>query len=187
MSQTEKNRTPGSSELATFGGGCFWCMEAIFERLRGVVSVESGYAGGDVENPTYKEVTSGATGHAEVVQITFHPTLIGYNDLLKVFFETHDPTTRNRQGADVGTQYRSLVLYHNDDQRQQAEDVVRKLDQAGIWSAPIVTTIEPFRLFFVAEESHQEYFDNNPDQGYCQVVIRPKVEKFEKVFKDFLK
>ncbi len=187
MSQTEKNGTPGSWELATFGGGCFWCMEAIFERLKGVVSVESGYAGGHVENPAYKEVTSGTTGHAEVVQIVFYPTLISYSDLLKVFFETHDPTTLNRQGADVGTQYRSIVLYHNDDQRQQAEEVIRKLNQAGIWTNTIVTTVEPFRAFFVAEETHQEYFVNNPNQGYCRVVIRPKVEKFEKVFKDFLK
>ena len=187
MSQTEKNGTAGSWELATFGGGCFWCMEAIFERLKGVVSVESGYAGGEVENPSYKEVTSGATGHAEVVQITFYPTQIGYSDLLKVFFETHDPTTLNRQGADVGTQYRSLVLYHNDDQQMQTDDIIRKLVQAGIWNDPIVTAVESFSAFFKAEETHQEYFNNNPDQGYCRVVIRPKVEKFEKVFKDLLK
>jgi peptide-methionine (S)-S-oxide reductase len=177
----------GKWEHATFGGGCFWCMEAIFERINGVCSVESGYSGGDVKNPTYKQVSTGETGHAEVVEIEFDPEVIGFSDLLEVFFRTHDPTTRNRQGADVGTQYRSIVLYHNEEQRQLAEKAIRELDRAGIWSGPVVTTVEPFKIFYSAEGYHQEYFENNPGQGYCRVVIRPKVEKFEKVFRDILK
>lgn len=187
MSQTEQKGGVGDNEMATFGGGCFWCTEAIFERLKGVETVESGYSGGHVKNPSYKQVTSGETGHAEVVQITFDPSIISYSDLLKVFFETHDPTTLNRQGADVGTQYRSTVLYHNEKQRSKAENVIRELDQAGIWKEPIVTSIEPFEAFYSAEGYHQEYYENNPNQGYCRVVIQPKVEKFEKIFKDKLK
>ena len=177
----------GNLELATFGGGCFWCVEAIFERVNGVQTVRSGYSGGHVENPTYKQVTSGETGHAEVVQIQYDTAVIGFTALLEVFFNTHDPTTLNRQGADVGTQYRSTVLFHDEDQRLQAENVIRELDQAGIWNDPIVTRIEPFTVFYSAEGTHQEYFENNPNQGYCRVVIQPKVEKFEKVFKDILK
>jgi peptide-methionine (S)-S-oxide reductase len=177
----------GKWELATFGGGCFWCVEAIFERINGVISVESGYSGGDLKNPTYRQVTTGTTGHAEVVQIKFDPAVIGFSDLLEVFFTTHDPTTMNRQGADVGTQYRSIVLYHNEAQRQQAEKAIRELDRAGIWSDPIVTTVEPFEAFYSAEAYHQEYYENYPGQGYCRVVIQPKVEKFEKVFKEILK
>jgi peptide-methionine (S)-S-oxide reductase len=177
----------GNLEFATFGGGCFWCVEAIFERVNGVQSVRSGYSGGHVENPTYKQVTSGETGHAEVVQIQYDPAVIGFTALLEVFFKTHDPTTLNRQGADVGTQYRSTVLFHDEDQRLQAENVIRELDQAGIWNDPIVTRIEPFTVFYSAEGYHQEYYENNPNQGYCRVVIQPKVEKFEKVFKDILK
>lgn len=187
MSQTEQKGGMGDREIATFGGGCFWCTEAIFERLKGVETAESGYSGGHVKNPSYKQVTSGETGHAEVVRIIFDPTIISYTDLLKVFFETHDPTTLNRQGADVGTQYRSTVLYHNEEQRLKAENVIRELDQAGIWHDPIVTTLEPFEAFYNAEGYHQEYYENNPNQGYCRVVIQPKVEKFEKIFKDKLK
>jgi peptide-methionine (S)-S-oxide reductase len=187
MSQNEKKAASGPYDMATFGNGCFWCTEAIFERISGVMTVESGYSGGDVKNPTYKEVTSGKTGHAEAIQITFNPELIGYTDLLKVFFETHDPTTLNRQGADVGTQYRSIILYHNDQQRETAENVIREFGTSGIWSDPVVTVVEPFKAFYSAEAYHQEYFENNPNQGYCRVVIQPKVEKFEKVFKDILK
>jgi peptide-methionine (S)-S-oxide reductase len=187
MSQTDQKGAMGKSEIATFGGGCFWCVEAIFERLKGVETVESGYSGGHVKNPTYSQVSTGETGHAEVVRITFDPSQISYRDLLKVFFETHDPTTLNRQGADVGTQYRSTVFYHNEDQRRIAESVIGELDGAGIWNDPIVTTVEPFQAFYSAEGYHQEYFENNPNQGYCRVVIQPKVEKFEKVFQELLK
>ena len=174
-------------EVATFGGGCFWCVEAIFERVSGVHKVESGYSGGHVSNPDYKMVTSGSTGHAEVVQITFDPEVISYLELLEIFFKTHDPTTLNRQGADAGTQYRSIVLYHNEQQNKLAREIIQDLDSEGIWNNPIVTTVEPFEEFYSAEAYHQEYFENNPNQGYCRVVIQPKVEKFEKVFKDILK
>lgn len=175
------------TELATFGGGCFWCVEAIFERVTGVHMVVSGYSGGHEANPSYKQVTSGTTGHAEVIQISFDPGEVNFTQLLDIFFKTHDPTTLNRQGADVGTQYRSIVLYHNDEQRQEAEKVIKELDAAGIWKDPIVTRVEPFDNFYKAEGYHQEYFENNPNQGYCRVVIQPKVDKFEKVFRDKLK
>jgi len=174
-------------ELATFGGGCFWCVEAIFERVNGVFSAESGYSGGHIRNPDYKQVTSGTTGHAEVVQIAYDPSVISYQELLEIFFKTHDPTTLNRQGADVGTQYRSIVLYHNEVQRDLASQVIDKLEEEGIWNDPIVTTVEPFEAFYSAEAYHQEYYENNPNQGYCRLVINPKVEKFEKVFKEKLK
>ncbi len=174
-------------EIATFGGGCFWCVEAIFERVNGVQQVESGYSGGHVINPDYKMVTSGTTGHAEVIQITFDPEVVSYLELLEIFFKTHDPTTLNRQGADVGTQYRSIVLYHNEQQNKLAREIIQDLDSEGIWNSPIVTTVEPFEEFYSAEAYHQEYFENNPNQGYCRLVINPKVEKFEKVFKEKLK
>ncbi len=174
-------------EIATFGGGCFWCVEAIFERVNGVQQVESGYSGGHVINPDYKMVTSGTTGHAEVIQITFDPEVVSYLELLEIFFKTHDPTTLNRQGADVGTQYRSIVLYHNEQQNKLAREIIQDLDSEGIWNNPIVTTVEPFEEFYSAEAYHQEYFENNPNQGYCRLVINPKVEKFEKVFKEKLK
>jgi peptide-methionine (S)-S-oxide reductase len=174
-------------EIATFGGGCFWCVEAIFERVNGVHQVESGYSGGHVINPDYKMVTSGTTGHAEVIQITFDPEVVSYLELLEIFFKTHDPTTLNRQGADVGTQYRSIVLYHNDQQNKLAREIIQDLDSEGIWNNPIVTTVEPFEEFYSAEAYHQEYYENNPNQGYCRLVINPKVEKFEKVFKEKLK
>ena len=174
-------------EQATFGAGCFWCVEAIFERVNGVIKVESGYAGGHVKNPDYKEVTRGATGHAEVIQLVYDPELISFTALLEILFKTHDPTTLNRQGADVGTQYRSCILYHNEEQREKAREVIDELDRAGIWNDPIVTTLEPFTNFYSAEQYHQEYFENNPNNGYCRLVIQPKVEKFEKLFKDLLK
>lgn len=174
-------------EIATFGGGCFWCTEAIFERVNGVQEVESGYAGGHVSNPDYKMVTSGTTGHAEVIQITFDPEVVTYLELLEIFFKTHDPTTLNRQGADVGTQYRSIVLYHNDQQNKLAREVLDELDSERIWPDPIVTEIQAFEQFYSAEAYHQEYFENNPNQGYCRLVITPKLEKFEKVFKERLK
>jgi len=174
-------------EIATFGGGCFWCVEAIFERVKGVQHVESGYSGGEVANPDYKIVTSGRTGHAEVVQITYDPETVSYLELLEIFFKTHDPTTLNRQGADVGTQYRSIVLFHNDEQGKLARETIRQLDSERIWSDPIVTQVEAFESFYSAEAYHQEYFENNPNMGYCRMVITPKVEKFEKVFKEKLK
>ncbi len=174
-------------ERATLGGGCFWCTEAIFERVKGVVKAESGYSGGTTANPDYKQVTSGLTGHAEVLQITYDPEQVSYAELLEIFFKTHDPTTLNRQGADVGTQYRSIVLYHSEEQRITAEKVIIALGEEEIWADPIVTTVEPFEIFYSAEAYHQEYYENNPNQGYCRVVINPKVEKFEKLFREKLK
>ena len=176
-----------NDEVATFGGGCFWCVEAIFERVAGVLSVTSGYSGGHVENPDYKQVCTGLTGHAEVVQIHFDPEVVSYYELLEIFFRTHDPTTLNRQGADVGTQYRSVLFYHSEAQKNQAEEIIAELESAGIYKDPIVTKVEPFERFYKAEGYHQEYFENNPNQGYCRLVIQPKVEKFEKIFRDKLK
>lgn len=175
------------TESATFGGGCFWCTEAIFESLKGVVSVVSGYAGGTAESPTYEQVCTGKTGHAEVVQIKFDPKVITYEELLEVFFLTHDPTTGNRQGNDIGTQYRSIILYHNDRQKELAEQTKAELQKAGAWDDPIVTEIAPLQKFYPAEEYHQDYFAKNPEKAYCQAVIRPKMEKFRKVFKAKLK
>jgi len=174
-------------ETATFGSGCFWCTEAIFDRVEGVKSAASGYAGGTVANPTYKQVCTGTTGHAEVIQLTFDPKKISYDELLEIFWKTHDPTTLNRQGADVGTQYRSVIFFHNEVQRKKAEEYKDKLNKAEIWEDPIVTQIVPFTNFYPAEDYHQEYYANNPDQSYCSLVITPKVEKFEKIFKDKLK
>jgi len=172
---------------ATFGSGCFWCTEAIFDRVEGVKSVTSGYAGGSVANPTYKQVCTGSTGHAEVIQLTYNPNEISYDELLEIFWKTHDPTTLNRQGADVGTQYRSVIFYHNNEQKKKAEKYKEELDKAGIWKDPIVTQIVPFTNFYEAEDYHQEYYENNPNQSYCSLVITPKVEKFEKIFKKRLK
>ena len=174
-------------DVATFGNGCFWCTEAIFQQLKGVSKVESGYSGGHVENPTYKEVCSETTGHAEVLQITYDPDVISYTELLEVFWETHDPTTLNRQGNDRGTQYRSAVFYHNDEQKKLAEKYKKELDASGAWNDPIVTEITAFDKFYVAEDYHQNYYNLNGSQPYCSFVIRPKVEKFKKVFKDKLK
>jgi peptide-methionine (S)-S-oxide reductase len=178
---------PTKLETATFGEGCFWCSEAVFQRLRGVKSVVSGYSGGNVANPTYEQVSSGRTGHAEVVQITFDPSQISFDDVLKVFWQTHDPTTLNQQGNDVGTQYRSAIFYHNDEQHRIAEQYKKQLDKSGVFKSPIVTEIMPFKNFYSAEKYHQDYFNLNPSNRYCQFVIRPKVEKFNKEFKDLLK
>lgn len=177
----------GNLEVATLGGGCFWCIEAVFDDLEGVISVESGYSGGRRPNPTYEQVCTGTTGHAEVVQITFDPRQLSFEDLLKVFFTIHDPTTPNRQGADVGAQYRSVIFYRDQKQKETAERVIRELDTQNIWPVPIVTEIAPFDTFYVAEDYHQEYFANNPAQPYCNVVIAPKVAKFRKQFADRLK
>ena len=174
-------------ETATFGSGCFWCTEAVFQRLKGVVSVESGYAGGHVKNPTYRQVCGGDTGHAEVIQIQYDPAQVSYADLLEVFWKTHDPTTPNQQGNDFGPQYRSVIFYHNDEQKKLAQEYKTKLDKAGIWDDPIVTEIVPFTDFYKAEDYHQNYFNDNPNQPYCSFIIRPKMEKLEKVFKDKLK
>ncbi len=175
------------SEVTTFASGCFWCTEAIFDRVKGVVSVVSGYSGGEVVNPSYKEVCNGNTGHAEAIQVTFNPDEVSYVELLEIFFKTHDPTTLNRQGADVGTQYRSAIFYHTPSQREQAVKIIDALNSEKIWKDPIVTEVTAFSNFYPAEDYHQEYFDNNGDQGYCRMVIQPKVEKFEKVFRDKLK
>ena len=175
------------SEMATLGGGCFWCLEAVFDDLRGVESVESGYAGGDTEDPTYREVCSGNTGHAEVVRVTFDPREVSYKEILEVFFTIHDPTTLNRQGADVGTQYRSVIFYHTPEQREAAERTIAELDAAKIWDAPIVTKVVPLEKFYEAEDYHQEYFRRNPDQGYCRMVVAPKVAKFRKHFLEKMK
>lgn len=174
-------------DTATFGSGCFWCTEAIFERLKGVHAVVSGYAGGTKENPTYEEVCNGKTGHAECTQIFYDPTIISFDELLEVFWKTHDPTTLNRQGNDVGSQYRSVIFYHNEVQKNLAEKYKAELDKSGAWGNPIVTEISPLTKFYPAEDYHQDYYDNNPNQGYCSFVIAPKVEKFEKVFKNKLK
>ncbi len=174
-------------KTATFGSGCFWCTEAIFERVNGVIDVISGYAGGHVDNPTYEQVCSGTTGHAECTQITFNPEIISYDELLRIFWKAHDPTTLNRQGNDIGTQYRSVIFYHDEEQKQKAEYYKRKLEEEKIWSDPIVTEISPLDKFYIAEKYHQDYYANNPTQGYCAFVITPKVEKFEKLFGDKLK
>jgi len=170
-------------ETATFGSGCFWCTEAVFQQLKGVTSVVSGFSGGNTENPSYEQVLTGRTGHAEVCQIEFNPAEISYEDLLEVFFSTHDPTTLNRQGNDVGTQYRSIILYHSEEQKEIAERMKAELDTTRTWKNPIVTEIVPFEKFYKAEDYHQNYFRSNPNERYCRFVIAPKVKKFEKVFK----
>ncbi|MCJ7537946.1 MAG: peptide-methionine (S)-S-oxide reductase MsrA [Anaerolineales bacterium] len=184
---TEVNQNKHNTEIATLGGGCFWCLEAIYTDLKGVEKIVSGYAGGSKGNPSYQEVSRGDSGHAEVVQITFDPEVINYEDLLKIFFTIHDPTTLNRQGADVGSQYRSVIFYHDELQRMAAEKILHEVAAEKIWADPIVTQIEPWTDFFIAEDYHQEYFKRNPNQGYCQVMIAPKVVKFRKSFADRLK
>jgi peptide-methionine (S)-S-oxide reductase len=174
-------------EIATLGGGCFWCTEAVFDDLRGVSSVESGYSGGTVPNPSYEQVCTGRTGHAEVVQVTFDPKIVSYEDILGIFFTIHDPTTLNRQGNDSGTQYRSVIFYHDEDQKKSAEKVIKEIASAKIWDDPIVTELSPFVAFYKAEDYHQEYFASNPNQGYCRVVIAPKVAKFRNHYRDKLK
>jgi peptide-methionine (S)-S-oxide reductase len=174
-------------DTATFGEGCFWCTEAVFERLKGVKSVVSGYSGGTVANPSYEEVCTGTTGHAETCQIIYDPNEISYQELLIVFFRTHDPTSLNRQGADTGTQYRSVIFYHNEKQKELAKFAKEKINEEKLYDKPVVTEITAFTKFYKAEDYHQNYYDHNPNQGYCAYVIAPKVEKFEKLFKDKLK
>ncbi len=180
---TEENKL----KKATFGAGCFWCTEAVFQRLKGVEKVVPGYSGGRRENPTYDQVCSGATGHAEVVQITYNPGVVSFEELLEVFWKTHDPTTLNRQGADVGTQYRSVIFYHEDEQKELAEKYMKKLNEEEIFDSPIVTEVSPIENFYEAEKTHQDYYNNNPAQPYCSFVITPKVEKLKKLFSDKLK
>lgn len=174
-------------EKATLAAGCFWCVEAVYDALRGVESAVSGYAGGDVPNPSYEQVCTGSTGHAEVVQVTFDPEEISYRELLEIFFTVHDPTTLNRQGGDVGTQYRSAIFHHSPEQRATAEAVIREMGERELWADPIVTQVEPIGEFYPAEAYHQEYFENNPQQPYCAAVVAPKVAKFRKRYMDRLK
>lgn len=174
-------------ELATFGGGCFWCTEAIFQEIEGVAFVKSGYSGGHAENPTYEQVCDKTTGHAEVVQIGYDPEVVSFEKLLEVHLKTHDPTTLNRQGADIGPQYRSAIFYHNDEQREAANAIIKKLNELGAYSKPIVTEVEEFTKFYDAENYHQNYYSSNPNNGYCQAVIRPKMKKFRQAFADILK
>ena len=184
---TSDSTSARAVETAILGGGCFWCLEAVFDELDGVVSVESGYAGGTPPNPTYEAVCSGRTGHAEVVRVTYDPSRLSFRDLLTVFFTIHDPTTKDRQGADVGPQYRSVIFYHSDEQRRTAEAVMREIAEAGIWDAPLVTELVPYTEFWSAEPEHQNYFALNPWSGYCRAVIAPKVAKFRKNFADRLR
>jgi len=187
LSGFAQNKKASTLETITVGGGCYWCVEAVYENLDGVKSVVSGFSGGNVANPTYEEVCTGETGHAEVVQITYDKTVTDINEIFKVFFTVHDPTTLNRQGADVGTQYRSVIFYKNDEQRKAAQSIIAELNKAKVYNSPIVTKVEPFKKFYKAEDYHQNYYANNKNQPYCKMVIQPKIEKFEKVFKDKLK
>ena len=186
----QENQTvasPQGKEVVTLGGGCFWCIEAVFEELNGVEHLESGYSGGQVDDPTYEQVCTGATGHAEVVQVTFDPKVISLKEVLEVFFTVHDPTTLNRQGADIGTQYRSVIFYRSEEQNTLAEQVIREIQKAKLWKAPIVTELVPFKAFYKAEDYHQEYYKKNPGQAYCRIVIAPKIKKFRGHYKDKLK
>jgi peptide-methionine (S)-S-oxide reductase len=178
---------PNSHETATLAGGCFWCLEAVFLELKGVEKVESGYAGGDLPSPTYEQVCSGNTGHAEVVRVTFDPSVISYRELLEIFFTIHDPTTLNRQGADVGTQYRSAIFFHSVAQKATAEQVIAALEAEHVWGSRIVTQVVPYETFYEAEEYHRDYYRRNPEQGYCRIVIAPKVSKLRKAFFEKLK
>jgi len=185
LSQNMKKQN--NNELATFGGGCFWCTEAIFQELKGVYSVEAGYAGGATKNPTYEAICTGTTGHAEVIQIAFDPSIIKYELLLEIFFKTHNPTTLNQQGADRGTQYRSAIFYHTALQKEAAQDIIKGLEANKVFDEPIVTEITAFEVYYKAENYHQNYFENNPTNGYCNAVINPKLTKFLKEYKDLLK
>ncbi len=184
---TNQSTENSQLQLATFGSGCFWCTEAIFQQVDGVTKVESGYAGGKSANPTYKEICTGQTGHAEVIQLTYDPKKVSFEELLEFFWKSHDPTTLNKQGADAGTQYRSVIFYHNNEQKLLATSYKKKLDDAGAFNAPIVTEITPFTTFYKAENYHQNYFNLNGNEPYCSYVIQPKLEKFKKVFKGKLK
>jgi peptide-methionine (S)-S-oxide reductase len=189
MSEGKKrpNGSPQELEVATLGGGCFWCTEAVFDDLKGVEKVESGYSGGSLPNPSYHQVCTGTTGHAEVVNVTFDPKVVSFKELLEVFLTVHDPTTLNRQGADVGTQYRSAIFYHDPVQKAVAEEVIKEVEAAKIWDAPIVTQVTPFKDFFMAEDYHQDYFSQNPNQPYCRMLIAPKVAKFREHYREKLK
>ena len=182
-----ENKAVPTNSVATLAAGCFWCVEAVFQKLKGVEKVESGYMGGTLKDPSYKDVCTGQTGHAEVCQITYNPNIISFEELLEVFWKTHDPTTLNRQGGDIGTQYRSAVFYHNATQKQIAESIKNDLGQSGAFDAPVVTTLEPASIFYKAENYHQDYFNLNGTNPYCQMVVKPKVEKFKKVFSDKIK
>jgi len=177
----------GKMEVATLGGGCFWCIEAAFNEIRGVVNVESGYAGGELASPTYEQVCTGTTGHAEVVQVTFDPDIISFTEILEIFFTAHDPTTLNRQGADVGTQYRSVIFYNNEKQKEIAEQVIDELNAAKVWDDPIVTQVEPLKNFYKAEEYQRRYFGRHPEAAYCNIVIAPKIAKLRKKYREKLK
>ena len=185
----EKSKTPDRKlkEVTTLGGGCFWCSEAVFSQLKGVEKVESGYSGGTLENPTYGQVSTGVTGHAEVVQITFDPDVISFKELLEIFFSTHDPTTLNRQGQDVGTQYRSVIFYHDDEQKAVAEQVLKEFSEEKTFDMPIVTQLEPFKTFYKAEDYHKDYFKRHPEQSYCSMIIAPKLEKLRAHYLNKLK
>lgn len=185
--QEQQAHTGNGTQIATLAGGCFWCLEAVFDQLQGVESVESGYSGGTVPHPTYEQVCTGTTGHAEVVQIMFDPAVISYRELLEIFFTIHDPTTLNRQGADIGTQYRSAIFYHNEEQKAGAEQVIAELAAAKVWNDPIVTEVKAARAFYEAEGYHQEYFERNGNQPYCRIVIAPKVAKLHKLYLGKLK
>jgi peptide-methionine (S)-S-oxide reductase len=187
VDKDKSERNSEGFEVATIGGGCFWCTEAVFNELEGVLKAEPGYSGGWVANPTYEEVCTGKTGHAEVVQITFDPNIISFGEILEAFLYTHDPTTLNRQGGDVGTQYRSVIFYHNHNQKVTAEKLIRQLSIEHKWEKPIVTKVEPFKAFFKAEEYHKNYFKRNPKQPYCRLIIEPKMEKLRKRYLDKLK
>lgn len=187
MQQEKSYSTDTELQEATLGAGCFWCVEAIFEEVKGVKSVVAGYAGGDIKDPTYRQVSSGTTGHAEVTRIVFDPSVVSYEQLLEVFWHTHNPTTKNRQGADVGPQYRSVIFHHNEEQKRIAEESLEKTDQSDLWEDPIVTEIEPISNYSQAENYHQNYYENNPNAGYCTVVIAPKLKKFRKEFSHMLK
>lgn len=187
MGMVYSDNLENSTEQATFGAGCFWCVEAVFLRVNGVVAVQSGYSGGFLKNPTYREVCDGNTGHAEVCQIDFNPAVISYAQLLEIFWQIHNPVTLNQQGNDVGTQYRSVVFYHSEMQKKEAEEMKRRLDLEGIWKKPIVTEITAFDTFYPAEEYHDDYYGKNPAQPYCSFIIKPKVQKFEQTFKEYLK
>ncbi|TDW47185.1 peptide-methionine (S)-S-oxide reductase [Flavobacterium sp. 270] len=187
FAQNTTAKKASNLETITLGGGCYWCVEAVYENLNGVKSVVSGFSGGNVANPSYEEVCTGETGHAEVVQITYDKNVTDINEIFKVFFTVHDPTTLNRQGADVGTQYRSVIFYKNEEQKKAAQSIIAELNKAKVYNSPIVTKVEPFKVFYKAEDYHQNYYANNKNQPYCKMVIQPKIEKFEKVFKDKLK
>jgi peptide-methionine (S)-S-oxide reductase len=185
----EKSRTnsPKRIEVTTLGGGCFWCTEAVFSQLKGVEEIKRGYSGGNVENPSYEQVSTGKTGHAEVAQITFDPAVISFKEILQIFFSTHDPTSLNRQGADIGTQYRSVIFYHDDEQKAIAEQVIKEFSDEGAFDAPIVTQVEPLKAFYKAEDYHREYYNRHPEQPYCRVVIAPKIAKFRQLYLSKLK